>query len=251
MTPASPCAGLWLVDVARAGPGLAALEAAAPRLSADEEARASALERHGDDWRGLRIALRILLEGVAGPQLRRTPLPTDVRGKPTLPWRAGVEFSLSHSGRHGLIAIAADAVGVDLEHERQVRIPADRRTAMLAAATALAPVGALAAGPSSAASPVLRAWVRLEAWGKARGSGIGALLHELGIRGRRRTVEGSTTDPGQFAAALLQREGFGLHDLALPPGLYGAIAGRDLAAAPPVRDFPSDLAAMAALASPA
>ncbi|MCL4765290.1 MAG: hypothetical protein KJZ80_03555 [Hyphomicrobiaceae bacterium] len=251
MTCAASLARLWLVDVVRAGPALAALEAATPRLSEDERARAAALARHGEDWRLLRIALRVLLEGAVGPKLRLVPFRTSRRGKPALPWRAGVEFSLSHSGRLGLVAIAAGPVGVDLEHEREVRFPADRQQAMLAAARALAPTAGRAGDRAPDAPGILQAWVRLEAWGKARGSGVGALLHDLGIRGRRWTAGGGAADDGELAAALLRQEALDLHDLDLPPGLFGAVAGHDLAAPPPVRDFPADFAAMATLASAA
>lgn len=213
-----PVAGieLWLVDIARAGPTLAALDETTPRLSHDERERAASLGKAGEDWRLLRVALRVLLERIVGRKLRGVPLRAGARGKPSLPWPADVEFSLSHSGRYGLIAISEDAIGVDLEHQRKVTFSADRQQAMLAAAQALAPF----ARPIE----ILQAWVRLEAWGKARGSGVGALLHDLGIRGPSWSASRSTADFGNVAADLLRREGFRLHDLRLPPGLHGALA---------------------------
>lgn len=234
---------LWLVDIAKAGPALAELEDATARLSDDERQRA-ARGRNGEDWRLFRIALRVLLERAVGPKLRGVPFCLGPRGKPALPWSAGVEFSLSHAGRHALIAIARDAVGVDLEQDRPVRFPADRQQAMLAAAGALVPAHSTG---SSHPIGILQAWVRLEAWGKARGSGVGALLHDLDIRGPGWAARGKTTNFGQVAADLLQREGFDVHDLALPPGLHGALAARDGTAPLPVEELPSDKAGLDAM----
>lgn len=221
---------LWLVDLACAGPALAALEEAAPRLSDDERERAASLGPSGEDWRLLRVALRLLLERITGPSIRRTPFRAGPRGKPSLLWPAQVEFSLSHSGRYGLIAIADSHVGIDLELDRQVRFPADRQRAILAAAQALA--------PSRQPIGILNAWVRLEAWGKARGTGIGALLHDLGIR-----RSSSITPRAEFAEAaknLLAQDNFELHDLSLPTGLYGALATRSRDIKPVVRELPAD-----------
>lgn len=239
MTAAPAGVELWLVDVERAGPALTALEELTPRLSDDERERAAALGKSGEDWRLIRVALRVLLERAVGQTLRGLPFRTDPRGKPALPWPAGIEFSLSHTGRHGLIAIAREAVGVDLEQDRQVRFPADRQQAMLAAAGALAPVRS-AGDASSAPIDILQAWVRLEAWSKARGSGVGALLHDLGIRGPTWTAHGIMTNFSDVAAERLRLEGFELHDLVLPPGLYGAIATRGPTMPPLVHEFPTD-----------
>lgn len=243
MTNAPSGVEVWFVDVARAGPALAALEDALPRLSADELERAAALGRNGGEWRLFRIALRLLLERIVGPRLRRVPFQTAPQGKPLMPWDAGVAFSLSHAGPYGLIAITDREVGVDIEQDRPVQFPAHWQKAMLAAARALAAVSA-SSGPSQ---EILQAWVRLEAWGKARGSGIGVLLHDLGIRGpgwidRRRDL-----DFGRIAADLARQEGFTLHDLALPRPLYAALATRTGFTPLPIRPLPSDLTDLQAL----
>jgi len=73
---------LWFVDVARAGPALAAIENLTPRLSDDELERAAALGRNGARWRLFRTCLRLLLERFVGSELRRVPFRTGPRGKP-------------------------------------------------------------------------------------------------------------------------------------------------------------------------
>lgn len=246
MTTTPPGVELWLVDVAQAGPALTILEDVYPRLSDDERRRATGLSRSGEDWRQLRIALRLLLERSVGPRLRGAPFRTAARGKPELPWDAGVHFSLSHSGRYGLVAIASSQVGVDIECDRRVQFPPDRQAAMQAAARALVP-----ASPTPAPEPlgILQAWVRLEAWGKARRSGIGALLHDLGIRGPAWRASAGASDFGARAADMLTREGLRLHDIPLPRPLLGAIATQLGATLLPVRHFPTDLTSIQALAS--
>ena len=239
---------IWLVDLARSGVALAAAEDAVPRLSDDERRRASELSRNGDDWRLIRVALRLLLERAVGPKLRRVPFRISAHGKPALPWNTGIAFSVSHSGRRGLIAISSSEVGVDIEHERRVHFPQDRQQAMLAAARALVPE---LSDDDARRLTNLHAWDRLEAWGKARGTGVGALLHDLGIRGSDRKASAGTMDIGKRATRLLRQEGFGLQDLALPLPLHGAVATRLGSPLLPVRGLPADLASLEALAPPA
>lgn len=249
MTAAPPGVELWLIDVAAAGPALAALEEAVPRLSDDERRRARALSRGGEDWRLIRIALRLLLERYVGPELRAVPFSMTSRGKPLLPWDAGVSFSLSHSGRYGLIALAPSDVGVDIEDDRRVRFPSDRQAAIVAAACALA-LASLNGHMEGDHFPI-QAWVRLEAWSKARGSGIGALLHDLGIRGPEWQASGGKIDFGRRAIELLQREGFILHDLSIPLPVHSAVAARPGTALLPVRHLPTDQESLMGLISAA
>jgi len=242
MTGPPPGVELWLVDLRRVGPALAALEKATPRLSDDERQRARQLSASGEDWRLIRVALRLLLERFVGPKLRGLQFSHSSRGKPALPWSAGIEFSLAHSGQFALIAIAPADVGVDIEQDRNVRFSPNRQKAMLAAARALVP-----ASPDRHIEedpPPIQAWVRLEAWGKARGSGIGALLQDLGIRGPDWKSAGSNIDFGRRAAELLKDEGFVLQDVPLPPPLFGAVAVRRGTAILPVRHLPAEPAAI-------
>jgi 4'-phosphopantetheinyl transferase len=217
---------VWHADVARVAPTLVEIERRWPRLSHDEEARAAAMAepREAEAWRTARIALRLQLESIVGEDLRRIPFKAGPGGKPQLARRHGaLDFSLSHSGGHVLIAIADPGpVGVDLERLRPLAIAADRREAILAAAAATVP------GPRRdedlADADFLQAWVRLEALAKARGSGIGLLLRHLGLTGHRRRR--GATAAGQAAAALLRDDGLMVQDLALPAGLFAAVSAR-------------------------
>lgn len=231
---------VWLVDLARAAPNLAAEEAAHPRLSTDELDRAAAMGESGEDWRLSRIALRIVLERVVGSQLREQPFRLSSRGKPALPWDAGIEFSLSHTGQYALIAVARKAVGVDLEQVRPVRFPPDRQQAMLDAARAL-----VGSGPID----FLQAWVRLEAWAKARGSGVGALLHDISIRGPGWEAH-TAQNFGAIAAERLRAEGFTIQDLDLPAPFHGAIAINASRVHLHLRHFPAHMGSIDDLEAP-
>jgi 4'-phosphopantetheinyl transferase len=234
---------VWLIDVRRAGEAALELEAAAPRLSTEEHTRASGLGRDdGHRWLALRIVLRVLLERHVGSRLRGAPLTRGANGRPCLPWPCGIEFSLSHSGPFGLIAIDSSAVGVDIEQVRAVRFPGPRHAAIIGAAAVTSPDGRGEGVPSP-----LQAWVRLEAWGKARGSGVGALLQEIGVGGVDR-ARLSPDDCARTAAELIQRESFEVVDLELPAGLQGAICCRPVAAAIPVNELPADLEGIASVA---
>ena len=223
---------VWLVDLARSASCLASEEAAHPRRSSDELDRVAAMGETGEDWRLTRIALRIVLERFVGRQLRQKPFRLSPRGKPGLPWDSGIEFSLSHSGQYALIAVARTTVGVDLEQARPVRFPPDRQQAMLDAAQALC---------GSQPIEFLQGWVRLEAWAKARGSGVGALLHDLDIRGPGWETRTAETDFGAIAFERLRAEGFTIQDLDLPPPLDGALAIKASGADLHFRHFPAHM----------
>ena len=217
---------VWYVDVARVAPELAEIERCCPRLSHDEEARAAAIAepRDAEVWRTARIALRFLLESIVGAEMRRIPFAAGPDGKPRLAMGHGaLDFSLSHSAGHVLIGIADPGpVGVDLEQLRTVSLTVARREALIAAAAVLVPGHSRDVG--SGDGPLLQAWVRLEALAKARGSGIGPLLRDLGLVGNCRQ-QGAAT--GRAAAALLRDTGLAVRDLALPAGLVAAVAASD------------------------
>jgi 4'-phosphopantetheinyl transferase len=232
---------IWVLDLTRYGAGLREEEGRRPRLSLDELARAAsfASREEGDRWLAVRIALRLLIEADAGPGIRGQPLAVARSGKPGLPHAlaAALDFSVSHSGDRALIAIADGPVGVDLEHQRTVRVAAGRAAALEAAAAALAGSGAAACKgfPQGVnAGTLLRSWVRLEAYAKARGSGIGRLLEELALSGPSRGH--SLPRAGELAAALRRQEGLSVGDLPLAPGLFGAVACRE-GERPVIRDF--------------
>src|SRR3954468_7305257 len=95
-------------------------------------------------------ALREILARYAAVTPERLQLVRSNRGKPILPGD-GPHFSVSDSGDLALVAVARREVGVDVERVR-------RR-----AASERAAIGT---------EPFFRDWTRLEAIGKARGSGL-------------------------------------------------------------------------------
>jgi hypothetical protein len=89
----------------------------------------------------------------------------------------------------------------------------------------------------------LQAWARLEAFSKARGCGLSQTLTDLGARGSplRRP---SLPELRGNAQRLARDTGLAVQDIALPIGLFGAIAApRD---APPfrLRELPADRASI-------
>lgn len=115
------------------------------------------------------LALGKLLAGYAD----RIDPPTILRGehgKPYAPDLGGIDFNLSHSGRHALIAIARDQpVGVDLEMQGRQRSVDDIAHRYFAAAESRA-LSALPAEMRDAA--FLRLWTGKEAVLKALGEGL-------------------------------------------------------------------------------
>ncbi|WP_213290394.1 4'-phosphopantetheinyl transferase superfamily protein [Bradyrhizobium sp. sGM-13] len=96
-------------------------------LSTSERVRADRLKRPQDRDRSLRAhcALRHILALQLGCDPRHIEFDTTAAGKPMLARPAqGLQFNLSHSGRHGLIAAAKDrCVGVDIEVRRPITDP--------------------------------------------------------------------------------------------------------------------------------
>ncbi len=115
------------------------------------------------------LALGKLLAGYAD----RRDAPTILRGehgKPYAPDLGGIEFNLSHSGRHALIAIARDQpIGVDLERQGRQR-SVDAIAHRYFAATESRALSALPAELRDAA--FLRLWTGKEAVLKALGQGL-------------------------------------------------------------------------------
>ncbi|HVX37338.1 MAG TPA: phosphopantetheinyl transferase [Hyphomicrobium sp.] len=159
-------------------------EANTPRLSNSDRLRVERLS--GDPgrqslWRAARIATRIVLERAAGPEVRGVNFEIAVGGRPKLD-EGFPHFNVSHTAEAALIAVCRSSpVGVDIERLRDLSMTLERRQRIIAAAAGF--VGGEGADPDSNID-VLRAWVRLEAVAKARGSGIGVLLTEEGVIGR-------------------------------------------------------------------
>ena len=176
-----------------------------------------------------RIALRLILAGYVGTEVLHQPFERSPSGKPSLaPAPDGcpppLHFNLSHCETAGLVAISPDGpVGVDIEGERRPRVNDHRRDRLIEAARVLAPLDALPPEPEWAS--FLQAWVRLEAFAKGTGEGLGALLGRLATFGDRGADEG--------------HDGLLVRDVALPGyRLWGAVAGPPAALSLPAQPVP-------------
>jgi 4'-phosphopantetheinyl transferase len=238
---------LWLVDLEAAAPALEALERDCPRLAGDDRARALRLgEARARRHRlAAYTALRIVLERVAGPEVRGQTFARASGGRPGL-GAGDTTFSLSHTEGLALIGVArAGSIGVDLERVRALRMSSRRREEMLALAAGLA---AEPLGDPAGDAALLRAWCRVEAFAKARGEGLDRLLRELGLReagGRRLSVRQIAAD----ARHLARQSGLRIADVTLPPGLYGAVATAGAAPSARPRRLPADPQALRRLAA--
>ena len=213
---------LWLVDLDRAAPALEAIECEVPRLAAADQERARRARDRAQQARLLaaHAALRLILERLAGPHIRRRQFTRSAAGKPSL-GEDSPAFSLSHAGGLALVGVTrAGAVGVDLEAARDIRLSPHRRDEVLAVGAGLAGMDRQRLAGDAA---TLQAWCRLEAFAKARGSGISGLLGALGLRDRG----GRSTPLAAIAAAakaLAREEQVLVADLRMPPRLHGAVA---------------------------
>jgi 4'-phosphopantetheinyl transferase len=212
---------LWCADLRGAAPALREMEGRTSRLSAwDKENAATIADADAAaDWLATRVALRFLLERAVGAHWRGVPFTRAAHGKPHLPG-APVVFSLSHVAGLALIGLTASGtIGVDLERARAVRVRAPRRARIEEAGAALNEVQPL---PDGEPARFLQAWVRLEAFAKAQGCGIGRLLTRLGIVGAGAMAHNELLV--RVGAELSQAPAMVARDLALGEGLYAAVA---------------------------
>lgn len=192
---------LWRLDAARPDAGV---DAPADCLDAAERARAVALIRAEDQRRFARFrgALRTILGAYLGEDPARLGFEVGRWGKPRLaaPWRAdGIEFSLSHHGDRGVLAVARRRpVGVDVEI-----MPPPPASARLAARVFAACERAewLGLPVSERPAAFLRGWTRKEAYLKATGEGLARQPETVRVTlspgaARLRAVEGR---PGEAA----------------------------------------------------
>lgn len=217
-----PALGVWLFDVDRLRDRLARAQARVPRLSDDEEIRASCTRDPvmRQRWVASRIALRLTLEFWMKQSLGRQPFPVAPGGRPFLPPPAP-SFSLSHAGPFALIAIAeAGPIGADIEEISARKISQGRVSQMEGYA---AHIGRTVLDPTSGQRRFIQAWTRIEAYAKADGRGVGRILSEVGILGR-----GSQAARAQGVPAEFKPIAYGACDLNiahLAPGYAAAVAG--------------------------
>jgi 4'-phosphopantetheinyl transferase len=144
---------------------------ASSRLSPGEERRAAAIADPAA--RRNFVLLRVALRALLSQHLGVTPGEIDVTirpgGKPAVAGAAGPCFSLSHARRLGLIAIARDEVGVDVESRRVLRHPRRTLHRIFHPGTATF-IESLDDGEREAA--FLDAWTQREAHVKAAGGGL-------------------------------------------------------------------------------
>ena len=201
---------LWLVDLDATAGRLMAAEADCSRLSPQEAERAQAItdDSARQRWLSAHIALRLLLERWGGAGLRAQPFQFARGGRPFLPGPAP-HFSLSHAGQFALIGLTRSApLGVDIEVISPRIMPLERRSRLVAFANDVAGGAelpdvhpSLASGARAAAGPAesadvetaifIQAWCRVEAFAKADGRGLLAVLSQAGIMGPAKDAPGA------------------------------------------------------------
>jgi 4'-phosphopantetheinyl transferase len=143
-----------------------------PLLSGDERSRAASFrfERDRSRFVAARGLLRMVLGEHLGADPKRIEFAYGERGKPRLAGDPGLRFSLSHSGGVVALALCEDReVGIDLEARRELLVSegiARRYLPPLSAAKIERRTG------SERSREFFRAWVRQEAYAKARGAGL-------------------------------------------------------------------------------
>jgi phosphopantetheinyl transferase len=148
-------------------------------LAKEQLERADASEKSGGEfliWKAAHVGLRVLLSRAIGCDPTDLMFATLPGGKPML--KAGnAFFSLTHCRDHALIAICKSRrVGIDLELPREVRLDEGRAARVLAAGRLLVPDWPL---PEDANAALLTGWVRVEAYAKVHGLGLGRVLEAL------------------------------------------------------------------------
>jgi phosphopantetheinyl transferase len=228
---------LWLVDLARCAPALDDLERHTLRLADDDRERAGAIRDSTvrRERMAAYIALRVVLERVAGAGVRRLPF---VRAEGRAPRLAegAARFSLSHTEGFALIGVTATLpIGVDLEWARPLTMRRHRRAEIYAVGAGLGREPLPEAENDRAA---IQAWVRLEAFTKARERALIATLADLGLRGKQRRR--LPPDRVKAAARQLARQAdLAVFDLDLPGRLEGAAAFGVAGRLPRLRQFPA------------
>ncbi|MEW2051138.1 4'-phosphopantetheinyl transferase superfamily protein [Streptomyces sp. NPDC005476] len=190
-------------------------------------------------YAGTHAALRRILArylGVPPEQIRlgRQPCPRcehPEHGRPRIDWPpSGLDFNLSRSGGHWLLAVVADRqVGADVEDGRTVDV--EGSSTIVLTDDELAHMRAQPTGELRLAA-FFRCWTRKEAVVKASGVGIVADL---------RTIEVRPADDGPVRVTHVEPNGpdtWTVQNLPTGPGLFAALA-REAGSTGPVvlRDY--------------
>jgi 4'-phosphopantetheinyl transferase len=197
------------------------MERQTPRLSQWDRATAAAMadQSAAGQWLAAHIALRLIIERHLGARWRAIPLQRSPNTRPHL-GDAAVAFSLSHIAGMALIALTPNGdIGFDLERVRPVRVRPPRRDAIEAAGAALSAGSPL---PETPDARFLQAWVRLEAFAKGEGCGIGRLLTRFGVVGGREIAPAELAE--KVAQARAAAMASAVSDLDLGAGLFAAVA---------------------------
>jgi 4'-phosphopantetheinyl transferase len=150
-------------------------------LSSDERAQARVFRRREDALRfaTVRAALREQLAGALGIAPDAVRLARDAMKRPCLAEAALVDFNVSHSGAHGLIALSTRRrVGVDIE-QRDTQLDWRSLAALTLADSEAAALGQLA--PEECLERFYDAWVAKEALLKTPGVGVVLGLQRLTV----------------------------------------------------------------------
>ncbi len=214
-------AAIYLIDLQKAARFVRATGLASAWITPSDRRRLKRIRDTADRMQrqAAYIVLRMLVARALGPRHAKAAMLRPLGGAPRL---AGVpiNFNLSHSGRHALIALARRGrIGVDLEEWRAVPMSMKHRTSIVEAASTIGNDGPLEAARDL---DLLQAWTRLESFSKATGRGINRTLADFGIR---KQGNPRLHTPGDSVAERARRQipNHKVHDLRLPLGLKGAV----------------------------
>jgi 4'-phosphopantetheinyl transferase len=208
--------GVWWLDLVALG---RALEPSS-LLSADEKRRAGRfiVDRARRRWVASRMGLRTVLGRALGCDAAAVAFDLGAYGKPRLVGTTGLEFSLTHAGEAGLVALSRDgAVGVDLEHmERRV----DAVGLALSVFSRAEQIELMALPEAERRDAFFRGWTRKEAFIKALGEGLSHPLDAFDVHlraGESRCLLATRSAPQSSTPSEVC-------DVATPRGWYAAVA---------------------------
>jgi 4'-phosphopantetheinyl transferase len=226
---------VWRVPVT---PANAAVAAAVGETLLDpaENARAAGFRRAEDRalYQVAHVALRTLLAPRVGRPaadlpFRRAACPGcgGPHGRPEVATDgAPLEFSLSHAPGLALVALAADPVGVDVEHRPAFTSAAAADVAGQLHPDERAELAGLAGVPERWTAAVLRCWVRKEAYLKGTGMGLG-----MGVGQDYVGLDEGASEPAGWALRTVEVSGAydGAVALRVPAGAAVRLTVADLA----------------------